>query len=386
MVADTTSPLLQLLLQGTGNNNNAWGGNLNNQVILPIEQAIAGITTIAVTGASNVNLTDDQSRSSTIVLTGELTANQTIIVPSRAKSWKFLNNCTGDFYVLVKTSAGSARNAPYGKFTRMICDGTSVYREDQELVGNYFFHGGSSPPAGSIECKGGNGLRAGLVDLYGAIGTTHGDGDGFTTFGLPNAYDTARFLRARSATLTAGTKQASKNKSHTHTGSGTTSTEGSAHTHTGSGTTGSETAEHQHAGSGTTSSESAVHSHYISGSSGTESHNHNHSLTACVGSSTSPGGNFSTGGPPATFNTSLESQTHYHSIAMNSGTQSANHTHTYSFTTGSENTYHQHSYSFTTASQSTNHTHTYSFTTSTGSEDDTESRPESLVGILCIWY
>jgi microcystin-dependent protein len=50
------------------------------------------------------------------------------------------------------------------------------------------------------------------------FGTTFG-GNGSTTFGLPNMYDTGRFPRSRSASLALGTTHANQNKSHSHTAS-----------------------------------------------------------------------------------------------------------------------------------------------------------------------
>ena len=68
-MADTYTTVLQLLKQETGNNNNNWGHLLNTQVIDRIEQAIAGVSTIAVTGGTTV-LTDDQVRAPAFVITG----------------------------------------------------------------------------------------------------------------------------------------------------------------------------------------------------------------------------------------------------------------------------------------------------------------------------
>ncbi len=44
----------------------------------------------------------------------------------------------------------------------------------------------SSAPAGWLLCDGSNVSRATYADLFDAIGTTYGAGDGSTTFGLPN--------------------------------------------------------------------------------------------------------------------------------------------------------------------------------------------------------
>lgn len=328
-MADTTSPLLGLLLMEVGGDNNAWGTNLNTQVITLIENAIAGVVTVPVTGGS-YSLSAAEARSAVIVLSGVLTADQTIVVPNTAKTWRIYNGCTGAFYVLVKTASGTAVNAPAGKETSVICYGGDVVRRsDRHLVGELFYHAGTTAPAGSIECDGATPLRASTVDLFAEISTTWGAGNGATTYTLPDGKTAGKFLRARTASVTVGTAQTNQNKSHTHTGSGTTSGASAFHTHTGSGTTSAMSANSSH-----------THSNDGTGNGGT---------TGYAGAS--PGNH-----GPVTIN-----------IAVT-------------------NTDHTHTYSFTTSTDSVDHTHTYSFTTSTGSADGTEARPECLVGMLCIRY
>jgi microcystin-dependent protein len=46
--------------------------------------------------------------------------------------------------------------------------------------------GGSTAPAGYLLCAGQNVSRSTYAALFAAIGTTHGNGDGSTTFGLPD--------------------------------------------------------------------------------------------------------------------------------------------------------------------------------------------------------
>lgn len=329
MAVDTTSPLLQLLLQGTGNNNNTWGTNLNNSVFLLLEQAIAGLSAIPVTGAGDVTLTDDESRSATIAISGVLTANQTIIVPARVKKWTIYNGTTGSFQVLLKVSGSSVlRNAPRAVWCDMYSNGSDLHRIDAHKVGEFFYYAGSSVPVGALECTSAYVERADYPDLFAAIGTTWGNTTG-TNFRLPPGTDTGRFLRSRTASVVVGTAQSNQNKSHTHTGSGTTGTVSADHTHSYSGSTGTVSAFHAH---------SYTLESYFNG------------CTGSVGS-----GLYAIGSWAGT----------------NTGTETANHTHAYSGSTGGI---------------SSNHTHAYSFTTSTGSADGTEARPEAIVGMLCIRY
>jgi len=87
--------------------------------------------------------------------------------------------------------------------------------------------GGVNVPTGYLSCNGAAISRTTYADLFAAIGTTWGVGDGSTTFNTPDLRDD--FIRGASGTLTVGTKQSGQLGAHTHTG--TTSTTG-AHTHT----------------------------------------------------------------------------------------------------------------------------------------------------------
>jgi hypothetical protein len=334
MAADTNTPILGLFLQGTGNNPNAWGTNLNNSVITPIENAIAGCLTISALTGGAYDLTQANAVYGTIVLEGTLASDLTITVPTTANNWRFINSLThAGFYVLIKVAGETAVNIPHGKLTEITCDGTDMYRHDRENVGEYFYHAGTTVPGGAIECNGATPLRASAVDLFAEIGTTHGVGNGTTTFTLPDGYTLGKFLRSRTASVTAGTAQTNQNKSHTHTGSGTTATGGVAHTHTFSGTTAAMSAN-------------ASHSHTVP-IQGDEA-------GSLLSSAAGWGHN----------NTSI--------VSLSSTSTNTDHTHTYSGTTS--------------AASATDHTHTYSFTTSTGSADGTEARPENISAVLCIRY
>lgn len=77
-----------------------------------------------------------------------------------------------------------------------------------------------TPPAGWLECDGSAISRAGNPALFAAIGTTYGDGDGVTTFNLPDAR--SEFLRGWDhgrgvdAGRAFGSWQADDLEAHTH--------------------------------------------------------------------------------------------------------------------------------------------------------------------------
>ena len=329
-MVDTTSPLLGLLLMGTGGDTNAWGSNLNTQVFTPLENAIAGVTQLSVTGGSH-NLSVSEALSAIIVISGVLTSDQTIVIPGTSKTWKIYNNTTGNFFVIIKTASGPGVNVPANTARSIFCigGGNYVYREDREKVGELFYHSGTSAPAGSFVCNGATLLRASAIDLFAAIGGQWGAGDGFSTFTLPNAQDTGRYLRSIGSPYgTVGTYLSNQFGSHTHTGSGTTGGASTDHSHGFSGTT-------------STMNQNTVHSH---------------SYVENVGSS---GGVTGGGGFPLNVQQTTA-------------------------TTGAANIDHNHFFSGQTGGTSTDHTHAYSFTTAaTGGN---ETRPESMVGLLCIRY
>lgn len=336
MSADLFSNFIGMTLQATGNNNNAWGTILNGSALQTVERALCGNISHAVTGGT-LDLSGTPPPAGVTaaldfvqIITGTLTSNQTIIVPNLSKTWFIINETTGAFSLLVEASGGTAIQIPQGSGKFVVCDGaTNLYRLDKDSVGTFVY--GAVVPNDALACSGQSLLQASYPDLFAKIGTTFGSVDG-THFTLPLLTDTGRFLRSTTGSLTVGTYQASQNKSHTHTGSGTTSTESNDHTHTGSGTT--------------------------SAMSANASHSHVENIP-----------NFGAGASWNNANGAANSGTFYSPLS-----------------TQATNTDHTHTYSFTTSGISAAHTHTYSFTTSTGSADGTEARPEALAVVISIRY
>src|ERR1700722_3068489 len=105
---DTFSPLLQLLLQGTGDNSNTWGTLCNTETITPIENAICGVTTLT-NASGTVDLTTFQRMQAIIDLRATLTGNVVLVDQfGTSKTWWFYNGCTlGGFTVQMKTTSGT---------------------------------------------------------------------------------------------------------------------------------------------------------------------------------------------------------------------------------------------------------------------------------------
>lgn len=85
-----------------------------------------GITAKTLT-SSDVTLTNAESAKDVIVLSGVLTANVNLIVPTFVKSWIVANNTSGAFSVTVKTVSGTGEKVSQNTSRLFFGDGTNVY-------------------------------------------------------------------------------------------------------------------------------------------------------------------------------------------------------------------------------------------------------------------
>ena len=81
-------------------------------------------------------------------------------------------------------------------------------------AGTFAWYAGTSSPAGYLETDGSAVSRTTYADLFAAISTTYGVGDGSTTFNLPNTQD--EFIRGAGGTQTVGDTQSGSIESHVH--------------------------------------------------------------------------------------------------------------------------------------------------------------------------
>ena len=345
MAADTYDPILGLILQGTGNNNNAWGTIQNNSMVKLAARSIAGMRVITTAGGtldlsgSPPPATARQDLDMIQYINGTLTQHLYVVVPSIYKMWLFSNNTGGAFHVYVRgVSGGIWRHVPQGTTKLLWCDGTNVNRTDMEEVGAIRISGKAGQGAGELLCYGQSVLRSDYPDLFAQIGGTWGAADG-THFTMPDFWSASRFLRSAGAVGGVGIYQGSCNLSHTHTGSGTTSTVSSDHSHTYSGGAMSGAADR-----------SLDHLHVNAG--------YNRTAYTSGGFVTAAGINY------------IDYNNQHASGAMD---RSIDHLHGFNW-------------SGTTSGISANHTHTYSFTTSTGSADGGEARPTCVSVLMCIKF
>lgn len=160
----------------------------------------------------------------------------------------------------------------------------------QFLVSQVCFFARQTAPDGFLKCNGAAVSRTAYADLFDAIGTTYGVGNGSSTFNLPDMR--GEFIRgwddgrAVDSGRVFGSAQDEAFKSHGHSGS--TDTVGS-HTHSQVGTntlTGSGLSSGSGVAGGgssnTGSGGSHSHSLSISSSGGTETRPRNMALLACI--------------------------------------------------------------------------------------------------------
>ena len=209
-----------------------WDLITNGTVIVPITSALH--TLDAGNGGSG-GADSDEACARHIRFTGNLTANTTVIVPSVEKVTLYDNATSGAFTLSVKTAGGAAYLLPQGKCSYVRCDGTTHIDAISQINGNLSVSGtitaaqlsvsgggtvldvsgggtgagtvsgayanltvpgviqmyaGSVVPTGWLLCDGSAVSRTTYAALYAAFGgasSPYGQGDGATTFNLPDA-------------------------------------------------------------------------------------------------------------------------------------------------------------------------------------------------------
>jgi microcystin-dependent protein len=258
------STSLRLELIGAGEQAANWNNTTNYNLGTLLEQAIAGVENVAISGTSYTLTTGsgvaDQARNAVINLTGTLSANCNVIVPSVDKVYTIRNSTTGGFSVVVKTAAGSGVTVANGFTQQVYCDATDVVLASVpvnatngnasvtgalSVAGNVTASGdvavggsltqgggivmptgamleyaGSAAPTGWLLCDGAAISRTVYAALFAILSTAYGAGDGSTTFNLPDRR--GKFGVGAGATYPLAS-----------TGGGATTSSAGAHTHGG---------------------------------------------------------------------------------------------------------------------------------------------------------
>ncbi|MFA5898366.1 MAG: hypothetical protein WC829_04555 [Hyphomicrobium sp.] len=125
------SPSLRLELMATGDQSGTWGTTTNTNLGTLLEQAIAGVLSVAQGDVANLTLTatdgaSDEARNMVVNITGAITAARNVVVPTAEKVYLAKNSTTGGFAVTFKTAAGTGVSVLPGTSQWVYCDGTNV--------------------------------------------------------------------------------------------------------------------------------------------------------------------------------------------------------------------------------------------------------------------
>ncbi|KPA99322.1 hypothetical protein [Pseudomonas asplenii] len=113
----------------------AFGDSSTMMATTEYAQLLAGsMLSKNVTGGSTVTLTAVEGRYPIITLTGALTANIDLVVPSASKSWILANNTSGSFSVTVRTSSGAGVVVAPDVALLLYCNGVSVFQANASDV------------------------------------------------------------------------------------------------------------------------------------------------------------------------------------------------------------------------------------------------------------
>ena len=156
--------------------------NVNGNIIVDGTVTVSG----AATFKSNVSVSGTGTFGSTLTVSGAATFNSGVSVSGTGTfnstvtvsgTATFLSNVTvkGDVHVSSKVCA----SAFYG-------DGSNITGIIAIPTGVVLPYGGTSSPTGFLLCYGQAISRTTYSDLFSAIGTTYGTGDGSSTFNLPD--------------------------------------------------------------------------------------------------------------------------------------------------------------------------------------------------------
>lgn len=192
-------------------------------------------------------------------------------------------------------------------------------------TGSVIAHAGNTAPQGYLKCDGREHLRADYPELFAVIGTRFGNGNGSTSFNVPELR--GEFIRGwddgrgTDQNRILGSHQADAFRSHTHSGAT------SADTHTHSGRTDTDT--HNHGGQ---TNHTGDHTHSLPRDNMGNGRYNMQSLGPSDNNdedwSNSPATG-SAGGHRHSISTDNDSHNH--------GFTTSSHTHSHSFTTGTEN-------------------------------------------------
>lgn len=155
-----------------------------------VNTAVDGVATLSTTGGTTT-LTQAQYSAAVVIVTGALTSNAVLVVPSSGIT-TFINRTTGAFTLTVKTAAGTGVSVLQGYARNLVADGTNVVAEQSDFSGGRVEGspvGAASPSTGAFTTLSASGTVSGagfvaLLAAPGPIGSTTPSTAAFTALTL----------------------------------------------------------------------------------------------------------------------------------------------------------------------------------------------------------
>jgi microcystin-dependent protein len=187
-MTSTFTPNINLEEPAFGDYSNSW--NLPNNSNFTITDQISGSTTTVAMSNANVTLTVAQAAYHTINITGTLSANVQLILPSSIGGRRYIwNQTSGSYTITVLNGAGDTGGGlivGQGLQTPIILTGGRAYYDNYQGVppGVIQAYAGTTAPPGFLLCVGTSLSTTTYNLLFNAIGYTYGGSSG--TFLLPD--------------------------------------------------------------------------------------------------------------------------------------------------------------------------------------------------------
>lgn len=174
----TYSPSLKIELIGNGEQSGTWGQTTNNNMGTLIEQAIAGVEPITLTGnktLTSFNGLSDEARNAVLVFNGSLAAPANVIAPAVQKTYIITNNAGAN--VTIKTATGNGVVIGNGLSSLIYCDGVDFYTavNVNNVIGNLSVSGNASV-VGSVTLGGALTFANTIVNTSGNLTFTANSG------------------------------------------------------------------------------------------------------------------------------------------------------------------------------------------------------------------
>ena len=160
-MASTYTTRLRLEKQGTGENANTWGDKTNDTFDL-LDESIYGYAAKSVAGSSNVTLTNsnatsDESRQSVLEVTGTLTGNINVLLPTTESRYIVYNNTAGSYTLTLATTGNTGTGVAITQSSHAVCYSNGTFVKDVFASGiNNLVCKGTLSVAGAVELDGGN--------------------------------------------------------------------------------------------------------------------------------------------------------------------------------------------------------------------------------------